>query len=51
MEDKGSRSKPHLLNKMPCEAMVGGIVQFHLVVHVRSKRLTAAHHQVELYHI
>lgn len=50
-EDKSSCYQPHLLNKMPCEAMVGGVLQFHLVVHMRSKGLTTAHHQVELYHI
>jgi len=43
--------KPHLLNKMPCEAVIGGVLQFHLVVHMRSKLLATAHYQVELYHI
>lgn len=51
MEDKSPHCQPHLLNKMPREAMVGGVLQFHLVVHMRSKGLTAAHHQAELYHI
>lgn len=50
-EDKGPHCQPHLLNKMPREAMVGGVLQFHLVVHMRGEGLTTAHHQVELYHI
>lgn len=41
----------YLQYKMPGQAMVGGILQADLVVHVQCKRLSTAHHQVELQHV